>query len=269
MSERATVSVVTIALNEAHRLERCARGIVWADEWLLVDSGSSDATPELARSLGARVLERRFDDFSSQWNYAAEHARGDWVLVLAADEQVSPELAREIEGVLRRGDGPTCYAMPRRNILFGRWLRHGGQYPDWSFRLFRRGTARWAGDIHEQLTYQGQPGRLSGAIVHHSFATLTEWVQKMDRQTTQEARFALQDGRTASLADVLLRPAYWFVRMYFARGAILDGWPGLLHSACSAICIFFRYAKLRELRSRKTDALGEDAVESIAVSRSA
>lgn len=265
---RATLSVVTITLNEAHRLERCRASTSWADEWVVVDSGSSDGTSELARSLGARVLERPFDNFSSQWNYAAEQARGDWVLVLAADEQVSPDLRQEIEAVLRSADGPICYAMPRRNVLFGRWLRHGGQYPDWSFRLFRRGTARWVGDIHEQLSYDGAAGRLQGPLAHHSFATLTEWVQKMDRQTSQEAQFALQAGQAASILDITVRPLYWFVRMYAGRRAFLDGWPGLLHSICSAVCIFFRYAKLRELRSPDTKPRGQVQGEPAVVPRS-
>ncbi|MEX1254288.1 MAG: glycosyltransferase family 2 protein [Dehalococcoidia bacterium] len=265
---RATLSVVTIALNEALRLERCRRSASWADEWVVVDSGSSDGTQDVARSLGARVLERPFDNFSSQWNYAAEQARGDWVLVLAADEQVSPELSQEIERVLRRAGGPSCYAMPRRNVLFGRWLRHGGQYPDWSFRLFRKGTARWVGDIHEQLSYDGGASRLQHALVHHSFATLTEWIQKMDRQTGQEARFAHQAGKKASLLDVTVRPFYWFARMYVARRAFLDGWPGLLHSGCSAVCIFFRYAKLRELCAHHHEPRGQNRNEAAAVQRS-
>ena len=249
MGARSTLSVVTITLNEAHRLERCQRSVAWADEWVVVDSGSEDGTPQVARRLGARVCERPFDDFSSQWNYAAEQAGSDWVLVLAADEALSPGLRREIEEVLNKNDGPSCYAMPRRNLHFGHWLRYGGQWPDWSFRLFRKGTARWVGAVHEQLSHTGALGRLRSPIVHHSFLTLSEWIQKMDRQTSQEARFASERGERASWADVTLRPVYWFARMYVARRGFRDGWPGLLHSVCSAICIFFRYAKLRELRA--------------------
>lgn len=247
MNHHETLSVVTITLNEAHRLERCRRSIDWADEWLVVDSGSSDETVELARRVGARVLERQFDNFSNQWNYAADQARGDWVLVLAADEQVSPGLRREIETALRSTDGPSCYAMPRQNVLFGRWLRHGGQYPDWSFRLFRKGTARWVGDVHEQLAYTGAAGRLWNAIVHRSIGSLAEWIRKMDRCTTQEAQFAAARGETASWLDVTARPAYWFGRMYVAQRGFLDGWQGLVHSICTFVHIFFRHAKLREL----------------------
>lgn len=251
MSERAALSVVTITLNEAPRLPRCYESIAWADEWVVVDSGSDDGTPELARRLSACVYERTFDNFSNQKNYAAEQARGDWVLVLDADEQVSPGLRDEIEAVLRRADGPSCYAMPRRNLHFGYWLRHGGQYPDWSYRLFRRGTARLVGAIHEQLAYSGSAGRLRHPIVHHSFRSLSEWIEKMDRQTGQEAQFAFERGARVSLADVTLRPLYWFLRMYVARRGFLDGWPGFVHSVCTFVCIFFRYAKLRELRTRR------------------
>jgi glycosyltransferase involved in cell wall biosynthesis len=248
MRNGSTLSVVTITLNEAARLEQCHRSIAWADEWVVVDSGSSDGTVELARGLSARVHERPFDDFSSQWNYAISQARGDWVLVLAADETVSAGLRREIESVVRRDDGgPNCYAMPRRNLHFGRWLRHGGQWPDWSLRLFRRGTAHWAGDIHEQLAYAGDLGRLRGPIIHRSFLTLSEWVQKMDRQTGQEAWFAARRGERAAWSDLTLRPAAWFLRMYVAQRGFLDGWAGFVHSVCTAVCIFFRYAKLREL----------------------
>ena len=249
VSARSTLSVVTITLNEAHRLERCRRSVAWADEWVVVDSGSNDGTPEVAQRLGARVYQRPFDDFSGQWNYAAEQARGDWVLVMAADEAVSSGLRREIEAVLEGDQGPSCYAMPRKNLHFGHWLRHGGQWPDWSLRLFRKGTAGWVGAVHEQLSYTGALGRLRPPIVHHSFLSLSEWIQKMDRQTSQEARFASERGEQASGADVTLRPLFWFGRMYVARHGFLDGWPGLLHSVCTAICIFFHYAKLRELRS--------------------
>ena len=249
MRSKSTLSVVTITLNEAARLERCHRSIAWADEWVVVDSGSSDDTVQLARRRGASVQERPFDNFSSQWNYAIEQARSDWVLVLAADETVSEELRMEIEMVLRHRDGgPSCYAMPRRNLHFGRWLRHGGQWPDWSLRLFRAGTARWAGDIHEQLAYDGILGRLRGPIVHRSFLTLSEWVQKMDRQTGQEACFAVQRGERGSWSDLTLRPVAWFLRMYIAQRGFLDGWAGFVHSVCTGVCIFFRYAKLQELQ---------------------
>lgn len=258
MNERASLSVVTITLNEAPRLERCRRSIAWADEWLVVDSGSSDGTPDLARRLGARVLERPFDNFSNQWNYAADQARGDWVLVLAADEQVSSELRCEIEAVLASADGAGCYAMPRRNVIFGRWLRYGGQYPDWSYRLFRKGSARWVGDVHERLAYLGSAGRLRAPIVHHSFDTLAQWIRKMDRCTTQEAQFAAARGETAFWPDITLRPVFWFARMYIAQRGFLDGWQGLVHSICTFVHIFFRHAKLRELqmgaRSRETSA---------------
>jgi len=249
MKTKSTLSVVTITLNEAHRLEQCHGSIAWAEEWVVVDSGSDDRTPELARRLSASVFERPFDNFSNQWNYAIEQAKGDWVLVLAADEQVSTGLRREIEGVLRGASGPSCYAVPRRNVLFGRWLKHGGQYPDWSLRLFRRGSARWVGAVHEQLAHTGPLGCLHHPIIHYSFSTLSDWIRKMDRCTTQEARFAAERGESASWADVTLRPLFWFLRMYVAQRAFLDGWAGLIHSICTFAHIFFRHAKLRELRS--------------------
>ncbi|MDZ4278485.1 MAG: glycosyltransferase family 2 protein [Dehalococcoidia bacterium] len=245
-----TLSVVTITLNEAHRLRECFESIDWADEWVVVDSGSSDGTAELAQRLSARVFRRPFDNFSNQWNFAAGRARSDWVLVLAADERITPGLRSEIEAVLQGGDGPSCYAMPRRNVLFGRWMRYGGQYPDWSLRLFRRGTARWVGDIHERLAHAGRLGRLRQPILHLSFSTLGEWIKKMDRQTDQEAFFAAQRGERASWTDVALRPAYWFLRMYVARRGFLDRWEGFVHSLCTFTCVFFRYAKLRELGAR-------------------
>lgn len=251
MQTRSTLSVVTITLNEAHSLERCHRSIEWADEWVVVDSGSSDGTAALAQRLADRVQQRAFDDFSSQWNYAIEQAEGDWVLVLAGDETVSPALRLEIEAVLHSNNGPSCYAMPRRNIHFGRWLRYGGQYPDWSLRLFRKGSARWVGAVHEQLDYEGSLGRLRHPIIHRSFSSLSEWIQKMDLQTSQEAAFAAERGEAASWLDVTARPLFWFLRTYVAQRGCLDGWTGLIHGICTFVCIFFRHAKLRELQSRR------------------
>jgi len=244
--ERAKLSVVTITLNEAQCLEDCYRSIEWADEWVVVDSGSEDGTLDLARRFADKVYRRRFDNFSNQWNHAIDQAGSDWVLVLAADETVAAGLRGEIEAVLYRSEGPSCYAMPRRNILFGKWLRYGGQYPDWSLRLFRRGAACWVGDIHERLDHAGELGRLHHPIIHRSFLTLSEWVEKMDRCTTQEARFAAQRGERASWLDVSARPLFWFLRMYVAQRGFLDGWPGLVHSICTFVHIFFRHAKLRE-----------------------
>lgn len=247
----STLSVVTITLNEAERLERCRRSIDWADEWVVVDSGSTDGTVELARRLSARVHERPFDNFSNQKNHAIDQATGDWVFVLDADEQISGGLRREIEAIIRRPDGLKCYAVPRRNIHFGRWLKYGGQYPDWQIRLFRKGTARFFRPAHEQVTYSGRLGHLRHPLIHHSFPTLADWIRKMDRQTTHEARFAFERGARASWADVTLRPVYWFLRMYIAQRGFLDGGAGFIHSVCTFVCIFFRYAKLRELRARR------------------
>lgn len=164
------LSVVVVTRDEEERIRTCLESVAWADELIVVDAESQDKTAAIARELTDHVLVRPWPGFALQKNFGLEQARGAWILSLDADETVSPALRDEIEAVVRR-DGPCDgYAVPRRNIFWGRWVRHGGLYPDWQVRLFRRGRGRFsARAVHESVQVDGAVGRLAGHLEHRSY----------------------------------------------------------------------------------------------------
>ncbi len=180
-----TLSVVLITLNEAANLPRTLKSVSWAQQIVVVDSGSTDATIEIARSLGAQVIEEPWKGFADQKNSAIAHATGEWVLSLDADEDVSPELAREIQALLQ-GEPPfSAYRIPRLNHFLGRPLRHGGYWPDPKLRLFRKGAARFAQrPVHETMEADGPVGTLASPLLHHCYPTLEDYIEHMNRYSS-------------------------------------------------------------------------------------
>ncbi len=242
-----------IIRNAAAQLEACLASLAFADEIVVVDSGSDDGSPEIAARHGARVLQKDWMGFGRQKQYAVEQANNDWVLCLDADERVSDELAASIAGALAAPEAPV-YRMARRNRFLGRWLAHGEGYPDWSLRLFDRRQARWSDDtVHEKLLYTVTPGTLDGDLLHESATDLADYLAKQNRYTTLAAQQLLERGRSAGLAALLLSPLVRFVKMYVFRLGFLDGLPGLVHISIGCMSSFIKYAKLIELRRAKKD----------------
>jgi glycosyltransferase involved in cell wall biosynthesis len=238
---RKTLSIAVIAMNEEANLPRTLASIRWADEIILVDSGSTDATVQIARDFGARVFVEPWKGFAAQKNFAIAQATGDWVLSLDADEEVSPELARQIRHLLDGEPPLNAYQIPRRNHFLGKPLRHGGYWPDLKLRLFRRGAAQFElRPVHETMKTEGAEGRLTAPLLHHCNATLEEYIEHMNRYSSEGARLLAQSGctsrsRPAFLWNMLLNPAATFIYNYFFRLGFLDGREGLLlhlnHSA--------------------------------------
>ena len=242
------LSVVVIAQQAAAQLTDCLASVAFADEIVLVDSGSRDATLEIAKRHGARVVEKEWLGFGPQKQFAVEQARNDWVLCLDADERVSSELAASVRRAL---EGPVApvYRMARRNRFLGRWLRHGEGYPDWCTRLFDRRQARWSDDpVHEKVLYAVTPGTLEGDLLHESAEDLGRYFEKQNRYSALAARQLFERGRTAGPAELLLSPLVRFVKFYLLRLGFLDGLPGLVHIAIGCAASFMKYAKLIELR---------------------
>jgi len=242
------LSVVLITQNAAAQLPECLASVAFADEVLIVDSGSTDGTVALAERYGARVLTREWLGYGRQKQFAVEQAANDWVLCLDADERVSPELAASL---VRALDAPTApvYRMARRNRFLGRWLRHGEGYPDWSTRLFDRRQARWSDDtVHEKVLYAVTPGALAGDLLHESAEDLGSYLDKQNRYTTLAAQELHRRGSHAGLAQLLLSPLVRFIKFYFLHLGFLDGLPGLVHVSVGCMNSFLKYAKLIELR---------------------
>ena len=245
---RAPLSAVLITRNAAAVLAPCLESLAFADEIVVVDSGSSDGTAEIARRYGARLVQKEWLGFGQQKQYAVDQARHDWVLCLDADETVSPQLAASIQAALAAPVSPV-YRMPRRNRFLGRWLSHGEGYPDWSPRLFNRMNARWSDDlVHEKVLYAVTPGTLQGDLLHDSSDDLTAYLERQNRYTTLAARQAYELGRSAGFFHILMSPVVRFFKFYVFRLGFLDGMPGLLHISIGCMNSYLKYAKLIELR---------------------
>ena len=245
---RAPLSVVLIAKNAASQIEACLESAAFADEIVLVDSGSSDATCDLAARRGARVVHKEWLGFGPQKQFAVEQARHDWVLCLDADERVSPALRQSIERALAAPAAPV-YRMARCNRFLGRWLRHGEGYPDWSPRLFERRSARWSDDVvHEKVLYAVTPGTLAGDLLHESAEDLARYLDKQNRYTTLAAEQLYERGRSAGAFSLIASPLVRFFKFYVLRLGFLDGVAGLVHISVGCMNSYLKYAKLIELR---------------------
>lgn len=247
-ASRAPLSVVLIAHNAAQQLEECLASASFADEIVLVDSGSTDATREVSQKHGARVVTKDWLGFGRQKQFAVEQAQHDWVLCLDADERVSPQLRASIERALTAPVAPV-YRMARCNRFLGRWLRHGEGYPDWSPRLFDRRKARWSDDpVHEKVLYAVTPGMLEGDLLHDSAEDLGRYLDKQNRFTTLAAEQLYERGRSAGAFELLASPAVRFLKFYVLRLGFLDGLAGLVHIGIGCMNSYLKYAKLIEMR---------------------
>ena len=241
------LSVALITRDAAGQLADCLESVAFADEIVVVDSGSTDGTVELARRHGARVLRHEWLGFGPQKQFAVEAASHDWVLCVDADERVSPELREQIVSELKAPRG-FVYAMPRRNRFLGRWLRHGEGYPDWSVRLFHRAHARWGSEpVHEKVVPRSPVLRLSGDLLHDSAETLERYLDKQNRYTSLQAEAMHAEGRRASALQLTISPVLRFFKYYVLRLGFLDGVPGLVHIAIGCMNSFNKYAKLKAL----------------------
>ncbi|MBZ5647188.1 MAG: glycosyltransferase family 2 protein [Acidobacteriia bacterium] len=246
-----TLSVCYITLNEEANLPRTLESVRWADEIIIVDNGSTDRTLEIARSFGAKVFTEPWKGYAGQRNSAHDKATSDWILSLGADEEVSPELAGELRSFLKSApqDGNLGYEVPRKNIIFGRWLRWGGNWPDYGLRLFRRGQGRVMDRaVHETVHVDGPVGRLRGALIHHAYPTIASFTAHMERYSTLSAEVIVRERKqTWFWFDVWLRPVIAFKWDYFFRLGFLDGREGFLFHLYHALYVSWKYAKAWEL----------------------
>ncbi|HYQ93342.1 MAG TPA: glycosyltransferase family 2 protein [Burkholderiales bacterium] len=241
------LSVAIITRNAASQLERCLASVAFADEVVVVDSGSTDGTVELAARRGARVVRKEWLGFGAQKQFAVDAASHDWVLCLDADECLSTELREAIVAELKAPRG-FVYAVPRRNRFLGRWLKHGEGYPDWNVRLFHRGHARWGNEpVHEKIATRSPVLRLRGDLLHDSAETLEKYLDKQNRYTSLQAESLRAAGRRTNACQLVLSPVLRFVKFYLWRLGFLDGVPGLVHIAIGCMNSFNKYAKLKAL----------------------
>ncbi len=246
-----SLSVVIITLNEEANLARTLASVTWADEIIVVDSGSTDRTREVAESFRAKFYVEPWTGFASQKNSALAKAASDWILALDADEEVEPALATEIRTVLAAKPSVAGFRIPRKNFFLGRWIKHGGFYPDSKLRLLRRGAGAFeVRAVHEDVRIDGPVASLKNNLLHYAYPTLEGYIEHMNRYSSLGAQDTVQNrARGFSLVDIVVRPKLTFAYNYILRLGFLDGREGLLLHLYHATYVSWKYAKAWE-RSR-------------------
>jgi glycosyltransferase involved in cell wall biosynthesis len=246
---RVTVTVIT--RDESAHIAAALQSVAWADEIIVIDSGSTDDTVAIARQHATRVEVRDWPGYSAQKNHAAALAAHDWILSLDADERVTPELGAEIRSLLEGEPAARGYRMPRVTYYLGRWIRSTDWYPDYQLRLYDRRAGRWNGRrVHESVELQGagQPGLLRHELHHYAYRDISHHLATIDRYTTLAAEQWLAEGRQTTAPAALIHARLAFFRNYILRGGFKDGAVGLLVSALNSYYVFLKLAKLWELQ---------------------
>jgi glycosyltransferase involved in cell wall biosynthesis len=242
------ISATIITYNEERNLPRAIESLRCADEIIVVDSGSSDRTVEIAEKLGARVVESAWPGYANQKNLAAERATHDWILSLDADESLSEALEGEIWNLKKSGPRHDAYTMPRLAQYLGKWILHSGWYPDRKVRLYDRRRARWVGDfVHESVHVDGRVGHLESNLLHFTCDSISEHIKSMDRYTMLAAQELVARKEKIRLARLTVDPAWTFVKTYFIQCGFLDGVEGLILAYMAAFYTFVKYAKARNM----------------------
>jgi len=244
------LSVTIITLNEEKKIRDALESVKWADEIVVVDSGSTDGTLDICREYTDRVYSNRWPGFVAQKNFATDKASHRWILSIDADERVTPELAEEIRRIIA-SPSADAYAVPRRVFYLGRWINHSGWYPDCKVRLFDRERCRWEGEqVHETVKVRGNAGYLRGDLTHYTFDSIEDHIRTMNSYTSLAAREYKKD-RDITRTDLAFRPVFTFFKSYLIKKGYKDGMPGFIISAAAACHVFLKYAKTWEVKNVK------------------
>jgi len=242
------ITATIITLNEERNIARAMESLRCCDQVVVLDSGSVDRTVELASNLGAVVIEQSWPGYANQKNRAAERADHDWILSLDADEALSEALEGEIWNLKKRGPDCDAYTMPRLAQYMGRWILHGGWYPDRKVRLYNRNKAKWVGDfVHESVKVDGRIGHFESNLLHFTCESFSEHLRTLDRYTTLAAEELVARKTKITLGRMILDPAWTFLRSYVMQRGFLDGLEGLTIAHMAAIYTYLKYAKARNM----------------------
>jgi glycosyltransferase involved in cell wall biosynthesis len=243
------VSATLITYNEEQNIARALESLSWADEIVVVDSGSSDKTLEICRRFTDKIFHRDWTGYVDQKNFAVEKAFHNWIFSLDADERVSLELRAQIEALASVENRASGYRIPRVAFFMGRWIRHGTWYPDYQVRLFDRRHGRWEGGrVHESVRIQGKPESLTGEIHHFVYGSFTEYLRRLEIYSNLAALDYLDKGKPAMQFNLFAKPFAAFFNSYLLKRGFLDGTPGFAVAVLGSISAFFKHAKLYELK---------------------
>ena len=253
------ISCIIITRDEATNIRRCLESVRWADEIVVVDSGSTDDTKRIASEFTDRIFDLKWEGFGPTKEFARTQTREEWILSVDADEVVSEKLKEEIKRTVGSPEPADGYLIPRRSNFLGRWMGHGGWYPDLVLRLFRKDGGRFTlSTVHEEVRVRGRIGRLKNDLLHHTDPDFHHYLAKLNRYTSLDAARLFDAGGKSTLRDMTLRPLVAFVKMYLVKAGFLDGIHGLILALASAFHVFSKYVKLWHLgksrgRARDTD----------------
>ncbi len=241
------LSVTIITLNEGKNIRDALESVKWADEIVVVDSGSTDETVEICREYTDKVFHNPWPGHIAQKNFAIDKASYRWIFSIDADERVTPALAEEIKETLKAPDADG-YAVPRHVFYLGQWINHSGWYPDYKVRLFRRDRGRWGGiNPHDRVIIDGVVRRLRSDLLHYSFQDIAHHIRTMNSFTSIAAMEYYKRGRNTGFMDILLRPAFAFIKSFVLKQGFRDGLPGFVISVTAAYHVFIKYVKLWEM----------------------
>ncbi len=244
------ISAAIITLNEENNISDCLTSLGWVDELVVVDSLSTDKTKELAEAAGARVIDQAFLGHVKQKQLAVDSCTHDWIISLDADERVTPALEQEIRQLFSTAPEKQLlpgYSVPRKSHHLGRWIMHGGWYPDRNIRLFNRKHGRWTGtNPHDVIAVEGNPGRLKSPLEHYVFKDLAHNINTNNSYSSISAKILYENGKPPSLGKLLFKPMGKFIETYLVKRGFLDGLPGFIISIGAAYSMFLKYAKLWE-----------------------
>jgi len=242
------ISATIVTLNEERNIARAIASLTCADEIVVVDSGSSDRTREIAAELGARVVREPWRGYAAQKNFAASAAANEWILSIDADEELTPALSDEMAALKVTETGVDGYSMPRLARYLGRWIRHSGWYPDRKIRLYRRDRGAWQGEyVHESVQVKGTLVHLKGDLLHYTCDSLAQHLNTLDRYTTLAAQALAASGKSIPLNRLAIDPPWTFFRSFIMQRGFLDGMHGFVIAGMAGFYTFMKYAKAREL----------------------
>jgi len=244
------LSIVIITYNEEPNIRRTLESVRWADEIVVVDSGSTDKTVAICKEYTDKVIYREWLGFSSQKNFAIDNTKGEWVLSLDADEPIEPELGDEIRRIVASTDALDGYRIPRKTYFLDRQIRHGGWYPDYNLRLFRKGKGRFGKRaVHETIKVDGRVGTTEHALLHYAYPDLASYMTSINKYSSLAVHVLAEKGISrfkVGWVNIIFRPLATFMLKYFLRLGFLDGKPGLVLNLFHSYYVFAKYAKAWE-----------------------
>lgn len=254
----ASLTVIVPTFNEEDNIRACLESVRWADDIFVVDSFSTDRTLEIAREFTSHIVQHEYVNSATQKNWAIPQAKSDWVMVVDADERVTPELRARIQDILANGTPYDGFRIRRMTIFFGKLIRHCGWHHDYLTRLWRNGKGRYEDkSVHADVVVDGKVGTIHEHFLHNTYRSFDHYLEKFGRYTTWSANDLYKRGKRATWANLTFRPMWRFFRMFVLRHGFLDGKHGLILSGLAAYTVFMKYAKLWDMQRREAQARSE------------